>query len=105
MSFAVPLLLTMAITGWVAIDAARRGRNWLAWALLVAGTGVLGLIPWLFVRRRSPATLKPLGNRRGAALLLAAIPLSVITVMSTLVSSDFPVPGGACRGQRDGADH
>jgi signal peptidase I len=80
-SFAVPLLLAIAMIGWVAVDAARRGRNWLAWAILVAITGVLGLVAWLVVRRRSPAAPTPLAPLRGVAIFLTAIPLLFITLM------------------------
>jgi signal peptidase I len=89
MSFAVHLLLTVTISVWVAMDAARRGRNWLAWAMLVAVTGLFGLIPWLVVRRRSPGAVTPLDPHLSAMILLAAIPLAVIAVMSTLVSRTF----------------
>jgi signal peptidase I len=88
-NFAVAFLLALAMTGWVATDAARRGRNWLAWALLVAATGGLGLIAWLLVRRRFAAVPTPLGARRGAAIFLAAIPLLAITAMAALLVVTF----------------
>jgi signal peptidase I len=70
---------------WVVTDAARRRRNWLAWALPVALFGVLGVIPWLIVRRRTPLG-EPLGSRRGLALSLAVIPIQLLMVMiATLI--------------------
>src|SRR4051794_3058881 len=81
-SFASLLLLAAGVTGWVAIDAARRGRNWLAWAMLVATTGGLGLIPWLVVRHGSAVPPSTLGTRRSVALFLAAMPLLLIPVVS-----------------------
>ena len=89
MKFAVPLLLAMAMTGWVAMDAARRGRNWLGWAMLVSVTGVLGLLSWLVVRRRAPAAPTPLGTRRSVALSLVGIPLVLITVMFAVFTVTF----------------
>jgi signal peptidase I len=87
--YAVPLLLVVAMSVWVAMDAARRGRNWLAWGMLVAVTGLFGLIPWLVVRRRSPGAVTPLDPHLRAVILLAAIPLAMIAVMSTLVTRTF----------------
>jgi signal peptidase I len=40
MWFALSLLLSLVITGIVAIDAARRQRNWLAWTLLAVIIGM-----------------------------------------------------------------
>ena len=89
MSLAIFLLLGVAMTGWVAVDAARRGRYWPGWAILVAVTGVLGLLIWLVVRRRSSAAPTPLGTHRSAAIVLAGIALSVVVVMFTLVRTTF----------------
>jgi signal peptidase I len=78
---ALAVLLGLAMIGWVAVDADRRGRNWFAWAALVAVTGIFGFVAWLFVRRRSqPASVPPSFARR-AAVALVAIPLLLVTFM------------------------
>lgn len=82
----VALLVWIAVAvvaGWVAGDAARRGRNWFAWAMLVAATGLLGALVWLIVRRRSPVVVERLGVRRGLALRLTAIPLMLLSFVVT----------------------
>ena len=61
----VQLVLVVAALAaiWTALDAARRGQNWFAWAVAVAVTGV-PFIAWLFARRRFP----PVEGRRGWTL-------------------------------------
>jgi signal peptidase I len=68
---------------WVVTDAARRRRNWLVWAMPFMFFGVLGVIPWLVVRRRTPPA-EPLGFRRGLALSLAVIPIQLLMVLVTI---------------------
>jgi signal peptidase I len=75
-------LLALVLVGWVAVDAARRGRNWLAWALLVAFTGLVGAIAWLAMRRRAPIVEEP-GAVRSVALRLIGVPLVFISVAVT----------------------
>jgi len=89
MGLAVALLLAVAMTGWVAVDAARRDRNWLGWSMLVAVTGIFGVIAWLVVRRRSSAAPTPLGTGRSVAVFLVAIPLLAITLMTAVVMTTF----------------
>jgi signal peptidase I len=67
------LLLLVGLTGWVARDAARRGRSWLGWSAAVFFTGALGMVAWLLVRRRSPVTVEHLGLGRGALLSLVGL--------------------------------
>jgi signal peptidase I len=82
--FAAPAWLAIAaIAGWVAGDAAQRGRNWFAWAVLAATTGLLGTLVWLVVRHRSPIVVEHLGWRRGLAIRLTAIPLMILTFIVT----------------------
>ena len=64
MILALGLVLAVAMVGWVATDAARRQRNWLAWALVVAIGGPIGMIVWLIARRSSPVAPGPLGVAR-----------------------------------------
>ena len=71
------------MTGWVAVDADRRGRNWFAWAALVALTGVIGFVVWLTARQRAVPAPEPAGVGRRARLFLTAIPLILVTFMVT----------------------
>jgi signal peptidase I len=68
----IGILIALAATAYVAVDAARRQRNWQAWAMLVSVTGVVGLIVWLIVRRRTPVVVQ-LGRRRAILLSLTAV--------------------------------
>jgi signal peptidase I len=72
-------VFSLALAAWVAIDAARRGRNWAGWTVFVALTGGLGALVWLFVRRRSVAQPEPVGAGRAAALFSAAVLIVVLT--------------------------
>ena len=81
MALAVALLVGLAMIGWTAIDADRRGRNWFAWAALVAVTGILGFVVWLLVRRRSELVSPPPSIARRAALPLVGIPLLLVTFL------------------------
>jgi signal peptidase I len=65
------IVVSWAVVSWVAVDAARRGRAWLFWAVLVWFTAVLGLGIWAVARRRTPACEAGLGRRRTALLWLA----------------------------------
>ena len=76
-------LIGTILMAWVVTDAARRRRNWLAWAMPFMFFGVLGVIPWLVVRRRTPPA-EPLGFRRGLALSLAVIPIQLLMVVVTI---------------------
>ncbi len=77
------------VVAWVAGDAARRGRNWFAWAVLVAATGLLGALVWLTVRRRSPVVVERLGWHRGLAIRLTAIPLMLLSFVVTVFIVTF----------------
>lgn len=83
MAVVLALAFGLAMTGWVAVDADRRGRNWFAWAVLTALTGIVGLVLWLHSRRRSA----PLEERRRVgrqlAIALVAVPLLAATTMIT----------------------
>jgi signal peptidase I len=74
-------LIGTVLAAWVATDAARRRRNWLAWTLAFLIFGVFALIPWLIVRRRTPES-EPLGFWRSVALTLAVIPLQLLVIGS-----------------------
>ena len=48
----VLVAITTVLTGWVANDASRRGRGWVAWGVATSFFGVLAFVTWLVVRRR-----------------------------------------------------
>ena len=83
MSFVIELLLSLALTGWVAYDAARRGRSWYGWSRLMFLTSVFGLIAWLVVRRRAPVTVERLGVLRSCLLALTGVPLLAFTIFAS----------------------
>ena len=87
----VPLaaLIIVVMTGWVAVDAARRQRNWLAWAGLVAVTGIFGLIVWIIARRRSPVVVNHLGAWGVLKVLTPALPLFLLPILIALVTVTF----------------
>jgi len=84
MGYAVVSILSLALTGWAAQDAARRGRSWYGWSRLVFYTGILGLMAWLVVRRRAPVTIERLGVLRGSLLALTGVPLLALTLLTTV---------------------
>jgi signal peptidase I len=92
------LLLSAVLAGWVAIDAARRGRSWYAWSRLVFFTSVLGLAYWFVARRRSPLSVEMSQTRR---LLLAAagVPLFIFVQLLGLATTTFVVSSARVTGQ------
>src|SRR5262245_15288627 len=85
----VGYVLSLAMTGWVACDAARRGRSWYAWSRVVFFSSIVGLIAWLVVRRRAPVTLERLGFARAALLALTGVPLLAFTWLAAVVAVTF----------------
>lgn len=71
-------LALIGVFGWVATDAAKRGRNWLGWTLLLSLVGLIAIIPWLIVRRRVPVIVHRLGFWRSAGIRLLPIPLVLL---------------------------
>ena len=90
MAYAVGLVFLLLLTGWTSIDAARRGRSWYGWSILVFFTIGIGFIAWLAVRRRAPVTIERLGMRR-VLLALAGLPLAVFAILSAVVMVTFLV--------------
>ena len=91
------LVLAVLLIGWVAADAARRRRNWLGWALLVAFTGLLGVLAWLVVRRGSPV-VDELGAARVLAIRLVGVPLVFISVVVSVFVVTFLVQAARVEG-------
>lgn len=81
-------LAGVAVLIWAAWDAARRGRNWFVWTLPVVFFGLLGLIPWLVTRRRTPA-VKMLGRRQFGALTISVIALVAIRIILSIFVTTF----------------
>jgi len=86
----VILLPALLAAGLVSVDAARRGRNWPIWAIVISFTGIFGVLVWLVVRRRTPvvATLSP---RRVSGVVLASMMIVVLRVIVGTYTSTFLV--------------
>ena len=95
----IPLVVAIVMTGWVAIDAARRQRNWLGWAILVGVTGPVGLIAWLFARRKTSDRQAPLGVGRATAIGLASIAIVLLQVIVAVFIVTFLVQVARVSGQ------
>ena len=90
MRYAVGWVLLLALTGWAAYDAARRGRSWYGWSRLVFFTPFFGgLIAWLVVRRRAPVTVERLGVLRSCLLALTGVPLLAFTFFASVFVVTF----------------
>jgi signal peptidase I len=83
------LVISAMLAGWVAIDAASRGRSWYAWSRLVFFTNIIGAAVWFVVRRRTPDDTVPLSSRRRVMLALAGVPLLLFAVLLFTVASTF----------------
>ena len=93
------LLLLIGLTGWVARDAARRGRSWAAWSAAVFFTGALGMVAWLVVRRRSSVTIEHLGLGRAALLSLVGLLFLAFTFPILLCTTTFVFQLARVQGQ------
>jgi signal peptidase I len=92
------LLISALLAGWVAIDAASRGRSWYAWSRLVFFTNVVGAAIWLVVRRRTPADTVALSSRRRVLLGLAGVPLMLFAALLFMVATTFVIQGARVEG-------
>ena len=84
-------LLTVAGIGvlvWVACDAARRQRNWFVWTLPVLFFGLIGLIPWLITRRRTPVA-GTLRARQIVSLSVSVIALVAMRIITAIFVTTF----------------
>jgi signal peptidase I len=91
MTYAVGLVFLLVLTGWVSIDAARRGRSWYGWSILVFFSIGIGFMAWLAVRRRAPVTVERLGMLQRFLLALAGLPLAVFALLGAVVIVTFLV--------------
>jgi signal peptidase I len=82
------VLPALLATGLVSADAARRGRNWLIWAIVICLTGIFGLAVWLVVRRRTPV-VAPLAPRRALAVVLASLLIVGLRVIVGTYTTTF----------------
>jgi len=95
----VLLLISAMLAGWVAIDAASRGRSWYGWSRLIFFTNVIGAVIWLVARRRSPGGAVPLSSRRRVLLALAGVPLLLFTALLFMVTTTFVIQSARVEGQ------
>jgi signal peptidase I len=91
------LVALWAIVTWVAWDAARRGRNWLAWAGGTAFTAIAAIV-WLFVRRRRPVVVDRLGAPRRVLMALVSVMLLFVSFAVTTFVSTFVIQGARVEG-------
>jgi signal peptidase I len=96
----IVMLLHVALLGWLIVDAQRRKRSWGGWAVLVWLFGLLGIVPWLIYRRRSPVQdqVTTMGRARACLYALgieATAPIvgavAAITMMSLVMPSLYQV--------------
>ena len=99
MPFVLWMLVSVALTGFVAVDAARRGRSWYAWSRLVFPTGIFGFIAWLVARRRRPSAALQLDGWRTTLLALSGVPLFATGALLATLVSTFLVQPARIEGQ------
>ena len=80
---ALRLMISFAMIAWVGFDAARRGRHWFSWSALVAMGGIIVFLVWLVVRRRYPRQAELPSVARRFGVVLASVPLLVVSFMIT----------------------
>ena len=95
----IVILVIATLSGWVAIDAARRSRAWFVWAALVAGTAGLGLPVWLAVRRRSPAVIQLDPVHALIVFLTPLLSLLLFAALSALIAASFVFQVARVEGQ------
>jgi|SRR5215471_2745250 len=83
------LLVSVVGAGFVAIDAARRGRSWYGWSRFVFFTNIVGLITWLVARRKWSVTGERLNVGRSAFLAMAGVPLGLVTLLAAVLIVTF----------------
>jgi signal peptidase I len=94
------IVVLLPLTAWVAVDTARRGRCWFAWAALVSWTGVMGLAIWLARRRRFPVVMDRIGFLRTTGLTLVGLAFvlnnfAIVTYIITFLFQMARVEGQA----------
>ena len=82
-------LFAMAAAIWTAVDAARRGQNWFAWAVAVAASLGAGFFVWLVVRRRFQRATEPRGPGFGLALAAAILFIGGLDLLLVQSASMF----------------
>jgi signal peptidase I len=92
LNLVVAIGIGAALSGWVAYDAARRGRAWYAWGAFVWFTTLVGIAVWLVVRRRWPIVASghgwPRELARGVALVL---PLTIVSLVGNTLLVTYVV--------------
>jgi signal peptidase I len=83
------IAITTLLTGWVANDARRRGREWVAWGAATSVFGVLAFVAWLVVRRRFDPRADGPTALKTAGLYLAALCLVLLQVSASMTFRTF----------------
>jgi signal peptidase I len=92
------LILIVGIGTLIGIDAARRQRKWVAWVIVVDWFSILGLIAWLFVRRRSPILPGQVGMRRAMTVLATVLLVSGLGFVVRIFLTTFVVQAARVEG-------
>jgi signal peptidase I len=80
--YLLALLLYLAVTRWMLLDAVRRGRGWIRWQVLLHVVSLFVAVPvWLVRRRRWPVAVEIDRPRRRK---LTALALGIVAASFTL---------------------
>ena len=82
------VLPALLATGLVSVDAARRGRSWVIWAIVICLTGIFGVIVGLVVRRRTP-NVAPLAPRSVLTIVMASLLIVGLRVIVGTYTTTF----------------
>jgi signal peptidase I len=93
------MVVSVALTGFVAVDAVRHGRSWYGWSRLVFITGIFGFAAWLVVRQRTAAAVVQLSGWRTGLLALSGVPLFVWGIVLSAWVPMFLVQPARIEGQ------
>ncbi len=96
---ALLFFLAVAVRTWVGVDAARRNRNWFAWAIALELLSVFALGGWLFSRRRSQPAPEGVSVRLGSLILLTTLILMALGVVVRTYWTTFVFQVARVQGQ------
>jgi len=85
LGYLLVVLLNLATTRWMLLDAVRRGRGWIRWQVLLHVASLLVAVPvWLVRRRRWPVVVEIDRARRRK---LTALAVGIVAASFTLSSA------------------
>lgn len=93
------ITITTGLTGWVANDASRRGRGWVAWGAATSIFGVFALVAWLVMRRRFAVLPERPRGSKTVGLYLAALSLVLLQVSARTSFTTFLYQVASVEGQ------